>query len=133
MGLDSTFIITGHVTMPERFAEDFAHEMYPSLLRGALGNLGPELCKHAEWDGQPVTVIMVTERFYGPGYERGRWPVIAGMLSLLGTLFPDSEIFYASDAAWSHVGTVADGGVEFAEHVTIEWLRDMWNYYVSFR
>jgi len=38
------------------------------------------------------------DRYYGPGYERGPWPRIAGHIEWLRHRFPDGKVWYGGDS-----------------------------------
>ncbi len=47
-------------------------------------------------------------RYYGPGYERGSWPVIAGVIQWLRHRFKDCVVYYGGDNVGPVVFTPED-------------------------
>lgn len=118
MGLDVTIVISGHYKLPERFAKDFAYLMYPSCPPEQVGSM------REDETGQRITVFDCTERYYGPGYERGSWPKIAGVLAMFTRLYlPVPEmIWYQSDAELS------DGRMR---EVSADMVNEFWAHYLG--
>lgn len=118
MGIDAEIVCLDEVTDEEivkanRFIED----------RG-----WPMSWSYRDWDDQPVVerrygVVDFTcagQRYYGPGYERGQWHVIASGIMLACGALPGHEIRYGGDS---------NAPVNF-EVVTPEFMQRMWDYYL---
>ncbi len=60
-------------------------------------------------------------RYYGPGYERGQWPTIAGVLTAVQHMYPECEIRYGSDA----------DDIDGMKAVTPDFMAQMWRYWLS--
>lgn len=55
--------------------------------------------------------------FYGPGYERGDWPILAAIIEFLRRRIPDSRVWYGDDCS----GTVNE--------TTDAWMKWMWDHW----
>lgn len=44
-----------------------------------------------------IIVVRNSMRYYGPGYERGPWPVISALLRWMQINFPSAIIYYSGD------------------------------------
>lgn len=58
--------------------------------------------------------------YYGPGYERGEWPMISSILKFLRERLPDSLVVYGPDSG------------EDVEVVNDEFLLKMWRYWNNY-
>jgi len=65
--------------------------------------------------------VATTHRYYGPGYERGPWPEIAGILEWLRRQPEVSELRYGGDS----------GGCEDLELVTPGLLESLWAHWAK--
>jgi len=57
-------------------------------------------------------------RYYGPGYERGPWPLIAGVLEWLRRNI-DGTVVYGDDSSYKFI------------EVTDEFMDEMWSYFAE--
>lgn len=73
----------------------------------------------AEWHEFPRVEVYTLTRYYGPGYERGPWPIIFGAIVTLQAAFPNASVYYGSDSD--------DDGLL----VTEEFLDEMWQHYLG--
>lgn len=55
--------------------------------------------------------------YYGPKYERGDWPELCAIIEFLRKRIPQSKIWYGV------------GGTDELNHVTPDWLDEMWEYW----
>ena len=69
--------------------------------------------------GAQVLDVNVSSRYYGPGYERGNWPLIDGVCQWLGLRLPAAQVFYGGDS-----------GSELAL-VTPEFREFMWRHFTA--
>lgn len=92
MGLDVAIRIKEPANLPQRIVED---------IDWALNGKRSAPARDDYWPADDITPGFVyesfIERFYGPGYERGNWPIIAGVLMILNSLNP-GRVYYGSDA-----------------------------------
>lgn len=70
--------------------------------------------------GEQFIEAHLSDRYYGPGYERGDWPNIFAVFMWLKANIPECFVWYGGDSS----------GVE-AEEMTPEFLNRMWQHYVS--
>jgi len=88
MGLDVRAYVVVDAPLDET-AINAANEATGLLLCNALVYHGDEELHVVEWD--------TIERFYHPGYERGRWSLIRDALMALRDAFPGHVVHYHSD------------------------------------
>lgn len=85
-----------------------------------LDEIGEEFKYEAEgswWCDDPHVYWDTWMRFYGPGYERGDWPVIACVAAAMRAVF--GNVFYGGD----HQGAIPSLNGD-------KWL-EMWRYWMS--
>ena len=85
----------------------------------------------AEWDAEvlsylpkvgehgPRIILNTLSRYYGPGYERGDWPLLFGAITVMQRVFSSHQVFYGSDSS--------DAG----EACEPEMLVNLWNHFLS--
>lgn len=98
MGLDATIIITGPITDAELEAgiEEFDARTYHADVTVSRDDYGT------------VEVDCGSARYWGPGYERGPWPQIAGWIEAARAAFPGHVIRYGGDLVDDTEGQVMD-------------------------
>lgn len=73
----------------------------------------------ADYFDIPRVELLTLSRYYGPGYERGNWPLIYGAIRLMRVAFPSCRVFYGSDST--------DDGIE----CTDTFLDEMWAHFLG--
>lgn len=117
MGIDAEIYIKANLT-PERRedVEAYLRDRCPSL---------------HDWDGHVISQdshgyndgrwnLNILNRWYAPGYERGHWPEIYGMIRAMQAAFPGQDVYYGSDS-----------GNESCDPVTPEFLEGMWQHWLG--
>jgi len=85
-------------------------------------NFGDRRYPDLRWDKYdriPTIEVATLERYYGPGYERGRWPAIKAMGDWLAVnLGERAELRYGSDVAyeWEQLTQWATARAECDSH-----------------
>ena len=124
MGLDAVIYVETPLTQEEL---DHANK----YLKDRLGDIG-FLCSR-DSRGNPLTPlqdeswhgrngrysISTMMRYYGPGYERGSWPLIYAAIRVLQYALPSHKVFYGDDSDRS--------GME----CTQEFLESLWKHFSS--
>lgn len=69
----------------------------------------PEFDGRVIWtqDGEPIVAepgeqflnVHLMGRYYGPGYERGTWPILRAIIEWLRRRFPGGEVWYGGDSS----------------------------------
>lgn len=92
MGLDVTLFVEGDVTDEQIEA---AEKLFAE--RSLLDTWGDSVYIQRS-DYHPGRVERKTlHRYYGPGYERGDWPMIYADILLMRAAFPGMTVYYGSD------------------------------------
>lgn len=118
MGVDAVIYAKGKITDDElEAANEFAIPRFAQLGHGI--QLGGTLLVRDLYDADTITVYTL-DRYYGPGYERGTWPVLYAELVIVRAALPGCSVYYE-----------ADHGVGETEPVDPDFLERMWNYYLS--
>lgn len=112
MGIDARILVKTKVHFTP---EQLRHESY--LLASALGHDNFFITErhHAlelvvgAWEqdgpsveprpGEQFIEVNLWSRYYGPGYERGHWPIIRGVLCWFWANHPDCETWYGGDSS----------------------------------
>ncbi|MGL6075967.1 MAG: hypothetical protein ACRC8S_17555 [Fimbriiglobus sp.] len=63
--------------------------------------------------------VRLERAFYGPGYERGYWPVIAAVLEFLRRRIPESQVWYGPDCG------------DWVDQMTPEALDKLWSHWAT--
>lgn len=50
-------------------------------------------------DGEQFINVNLSGRYWGPGYERGNWPIIKAVAEWLETRIPQGEVWYGGDSS----------------------------------
>ena len=91
MGIDIKAYIRGALS-PE------IHERVHNAVQSIGGDGIAFRAAHGE---DPALTFCTSWRsYYGPGYERGPWPVISAVLDILRAVAPDGEVYYHGDSSW---------------------------------
>lgn len=59
-------------------------------------------------------------RYYGPGYERGPWPVIHNYIVTLRAALPGCTVHYGGDSDWGN-----------SPEATDDYLAEIWQHYLG--
>lgn len=70
--------------------------------------------------GETFVRLSLWERFYGPGYERGRWFILDALIRYLNRVWPEAEVWYGGDSS----------GV-LHQHADAAFLEEMMAHYVQ--
>ena len=98
MGLDAkmSVVYSGYLS-PKTFEtlEADTDNAFGRHLMGRANHLGDSCL---EWDGHVIHVLL-TGRYYGPGYERGDLPVYLALRRWFRSRLPGCEVWYGADEA----------------------------------
>lgn len=123
MGVDTTIVAMGTVT-------DEQIERFNQFVRDRSGEHAVIWFDQHETDGYAErrrdgehewVEVMTLERYYGPRYERGRWPLIYATIIAARHIFSDAVIHYGPDynCEWENL------------EATDEHLAEIWAHWAS--
>lgn len=78
---------------------------------------------HARLDDGTVVCFDTMERYYGPEYPRGNWPVIYAEIRELQARFPGAPVYYGDDHR--------DLEESLGDECTPAFLESIWQHYLS--
>lgn len=83
-------------------------------------------------DGHQVVSVNTWMRYYGEGYERGRWPIIRSMIEWLWFRFPGCEIQYGGDNSDEYEVVTPESVAEINAHFLANGTRPYQMYFGEF-
>lgn len=122
MGIDVNLYAEGQVTDEELAAAcSFLEHRVPELawndhLDRTLLVRNPHYGDHT--GDTPRVELNTGSRYWGPGYERGPWPLISAAILAMRVALPQCQVFYGGDT--SHDGQPADD--EMLMEFWLHWL-----------
>ena len=121
MGVDVNLYAEGVVTDDElAAAEAYMAERVSTLGWSDSGE--PTLLRRSDPEDMydpPRIELSTGQRFWGPGYERGNWPLISAGILCLRVALPNCTVFYGGDTT--------DYGIE----ATDELLSEFWLHFLG--
>jgi hypothetical protein len=98
MGIDVNLYAEGVVTDEEMVAAEAV--MVERFGKPETGDAWLErVTSGMDHDFENRIEFQCLNRYYGPGYERGYWPVIYGMIRAMQAAFPRCTVYYGGDAS----------------------------------
>ena len=125
MGIDAQIYAVGTATDADvAYAEEYMRLRVGSLIGypnddKPLLYVGKEMSRMDFVTDVPVVGINTMQRYYGPGYERGCWPIVYAGIRALGVALPELPIWYGGDYDAPH------------QRVTQELLDEIWIHWLS--
>lgn len=119
MGVDAQIYAEGDITDEQVEAANLYLAERCGAMRWAYREDPNEPLLH--WTDYPERRLEVFtgSRYYGPGYERGDWPVIYACIVALRAALPHCKVFYSGDT------------VDYGMEATDEYLAEIWAHWLG--
>lgn len=115
MGIDVNLYAVGEVSDEQlAVAEEYMTARVPAMAWDVGNDEHRVLLKRTEYPEPDRIEVNTGMRYYGPGYERGDWPTIAGAILCLRAALPlGCRVFYGGDTT--------DDGPEATDELLAEY------------